>query len=189
MEQQGLILLKILREAGFEAYWVGGCVRDRLLGHPLKDIDIATSARPAEVGRLFPDSRFVGASFGVTLVRREEWDFEVATFRRDGHYSDGRHPDHVEFGTLEQDALRRDFTVNALYFDPISELVIDRVGGVDDLRAGVLRTVGKPRERFREDALRLLRAVRFAARFGFKHRPRYLAGHGAFGPLGRCDQH
>lgn len=161
----GIDIAKALRAAGHESYLVGGCVRDALLGRPAKDVDVATSARPAQVARLFPDAHGVGATFGVMLVGREQ--IEVATFRSDGTYSDGRRPDSVIFATARDDAERRDFTINALFQDPISGQIIDFVGGQKDLENGVIRAVGNPHERIAEDRLRMLRAVRFAARFGF----------------------
>jgi tRNA nucleotidyltransferase/poly(A) polymerase len=157
-----------LRAASYTAYLVGGCVRDLLLDREPKDWDVATSARPAEVMRLFPDSDLVGAHFGVVLVREEGVQLEVATFRSEGPYSDGRRPDSVDFETdPRRDVLRRDFTINAMMMDPVSGEPIDWVGGREDLRRGVVRTVGDPGQRFTEDHLRMLRAVRFAARFRF----------------------
>lgn len=156
---------RVLAGAGHTVYFVGGCVRDRLLGYPVKDMDIATSARPEEVLGLFPDARKVGAAFGVVLVRRDGFSFEVATFRRDGRYRDGRHPEAVCFTDAEEDARRRDFTMNGLFEDPFSVppgRVVDYVGGVADLRSGILRCIGEPDLRFGEDSLRLMRAVRFA---------------------------
>ena len=153
-----------LRRAGHLAYLVGGCVRDRLLGRPVKDEDVATSARPEQVRTLFPSAIAVGAHFGVMLVDR----IEVATFRSDGAYHDGRRPDEVAFETQpERDAARRDFTINALFLDPDTGEILDYCGGRADLEAGVIRAIGDPAARFREDHLRLLRGVRFAARFGF----------------------
>lgn len=161
-------IVRILREHSHAAYLAGGCVRDLLLGREPKDYDVATSAPPEEVLRLFPDSDQVGAHFGVVLVRRDGAQVEVATFRSEGPYSDGRHPDTVTFKTDPRaDALRRDFTINAMMMDPFSREVLDFVGGQEDIRQGVIRTVGDPRERFAEDHLRMLRAVRFAARFRF----------------------
>lgn len=160
-----------LRSRGYEAYWAGGCVRDRLIGKTPKDYDVATSATPDQVREVFGKRRTlaIGAAFGVIAVvgSREQGLVEVATFRRDTTYSDGRHPDAVVFSTPEEDAQRRDFTINGLYYDPLAERVIDFVGGIDDLKRGVVRAIGNPRERFEEDKLRLLRAVRMAARFGF----------------------
>lgn len=155
-------LVNQLRDAGHEAVFAGGCVRDMLLGKEPKDYDIATSARPEQVMKLFPGSHAVGAHFGVIVVPRNGMMFEVATFRRDGDYSDGRRPDSVVFTSAEEDAKRRDFTVNGLFFDPIKSEVLDYVGGRADLEAKVLRAIGEPRLRFREDRLRLMRAVRFA---------------------------
>jgi poly(A) polymerase len=161
-------IVRILREHSHAAYLAGGCVRDLLLGREPKDYDVATSAPPEEVLRLFPDSGQVGAHFGVVLVRRDGAQVEVATFRGEGPYSDGRHPDTVTFKTDPRaDALRRDFTINAMMMDPFSREVLDFVGGREDIRQGVIRTVGDPQERFAEDHLRMLRAVRFAARFRF----------------------
>ncbi len=156
-----------LREAGHRALWVGGYVRDTLLGVPPREIDIATDARPDRVARLFEGARLVGASFGVVIVPMGGRQFDVATFRRDGRYVDFRHPAAVEFGTFEDDARRRDFTINAMYYDPATGEVLDPQGGQADLVCRLVRCVGDPRERFTEDALRLLRAVRFAARLGF----------------------
>ena len=158
-----------LREAGHLAYWAGGCVRDLLLGLEPSDYDVATDARPERVTALFPKTIPVGVSFGVVRVRgpRGAGEVEVATFRSDGEYLDGRRPDSVRFGTPEADAARRDFTVNGLFLDPADGRVIDYVGGRADLDRKLLRAIGDPAERFAEDKLRLLRAVRFAARFGF----------------------
>jgi poly(A) polymerase len=159
-----------LRDAGFQALWAGGCVRDQLLGLEPHDYDVATDARPEEVRRLFRRTIAVGASFGVVEVLGPRVDgqhlrVQVATFRTEGPYSDGRHPDQVEFTTAEGDAARRDFTINGLFYDPIAQHVLDFVGGQADLEAKTLRAIGVPQERFAEDKLRLLRAMRFAARF------------------------
>jgi poly(A) polymerase len=158
---------ELLLRAGHEAWFVGGCVRDGLLALPLKDIDIATNARPEQAAALFSHTRMVGAKFGVLLVSDFGPPIEVATFRRDGLYLDHRHPDSVSFGTLEDDARRRDFTINALYEHPRTGELRDLVGGRADLEACLLRCVGDPMLRFHEDALRLLRAIRFATRLGF----------------------
>lgn len=152
---------------GYRALLAGGCVRDMLLGMEPKDYDIATNARPEEVAALFPRTVGVGASFGVMLVMRDEGAFEVATFRKDGPYLDGRHPASVEFRDEREDAQRRDFTINAMFYDTEREEVVDYVNGRADLERGVIRTVGDPRQRFGEDHLRILRAVRFAARFNY----------------------
>ena len=166
-----------LRSAGYVSYLTGGSVRDLLLGRTAKDFDVATSARPDELLRLFPGSGEVGAHFGVVLVREGRLQVEVATFRSDLAYVDGRHPEEVRFEIdPQQDALRRDFTINALMLDPETDEVLDFVGGRVDLKAGVIRAIGAPERRFREDHLRLLRAVRFAARLGFSNRAGHLCG-------------
>jgi poly(A) polymerase len=160
-----------LRETGHQAFFVGGCVRNWLLGAPMKDIDLATSARPEQVDALFEQTKTVGAHFGVSLVVIDELAFEVATFRSEGSYVDRRRPSEVRFGTLEEDWPRRDFTVNAMYYDPIDGRLFDPAGGLEDLRLRRLRTVGPPERRFEEDALRLMRAVRFAVRYGLMIEP------------------
>jgi len=157
-----------LQTAGFAAYWVGGCVRDYLLGREPGDFDIATSARPDEVERIFRRTIPVGRQFGVILVRENDFEFEVATFRAEADYQDGRHPGQVTFSNAQADASRRDFTINGLFYDPIAKQLHDWVGGEADLRAKRLRTIGVAAERFAEDHLRLLRAVRFAAQLGFE---------------------
>jgi len=158
-----------LRQAGYAAYWAGGCVRDIVLGREPADYDVATSAHPEEVLQLFPRAVTVGAQFGVVRVQHEGADIEVATFRSDHGTLDGRHPREVRFAeTPEEDVRRRDFTINGLLYDPLAEQVLDFVGGQTDLRAGIIRTIGEPAERFAEDRLRLLRALRFAARFGYR---------------------
>ncbi|MGH9657839.1 MAG: CCA tRNA nucleotidyltransferase [Bryobacteraceae bacterium] len=158
-----------LRARGHAAYLVGGCVRDLLLGRAPKDYDVATAARPEVVIELFPRAELVGAHFGVVHVREEGAQVEVATFRSDRSYSDGRRPDSVDFESGPRaDALRRDFTINALLLDPETGGVLDFTGGREDLANGVIRAIGSAQARFREDHLRLLRAVRFAARFGFR---------------------
>ncbi len=164
-------VVRTLRSHGYEAYWAGGCVRDRLLGRLPKDYDVATTARPDEIREVFSRKRTVpiGAQFGVITVvgPKPAGQIEVATFREDASYSDGRRPDSVEFSTPEADAHRRDFTINGLFYDPLEDRVIDYVGGVDDLGRGVVRAIGEPRARLEEDKLRLLRAVRFTVTFGF----------------------
>ncbi|HEY1787492.1 MAG TPA: CCA tRNA nucleotidyltransferase [Verrucomicrobiae bacterium] len=160
-----------LQNAGFAVFWVGGCVRDFLLGREPWDIDIATDARPEQVERLFKRTIAVGKKFGVIIVVENEQDFQVATFRSDEDYKDGRRPEKVIFGDARADALRRDFTVNALFYDPISKTTHDWVGGREDLRAKIIRTIGRPEERFGEDHLRLLRAIRFSAQLNFEIEP------------------
>jgi len=162
-----------LQRAGHTAYLAGGCVRDHLLGAEAKDHDVATSARPEEVQRLFPRvTDLTGKSFGVVRVMVGEESYEVATFRQDGPYKDGRHPESVRFATAEEDAQRRDFTINGLFFDPVADRLIDYVGGEADLRAGTVRAIGNPADRFAEDHLRLLRAIRFATRLIFRIEPK-----------------
>ena len=168
MEATATRLVERLRAAGHEAFFAGGCVRDMLLGKEAHDIDIATSAEPAEVQKLFPRTVAVGAAFGVIVVLEDDFEFQVATFRCDGTYKDGRHPESVSFTTAEGDAKRRDFTVNGLFYDPLEKRVIDYVGGEADLKAGILRSIGNPVERFSEDKLRLIRCVRFSASLGFE---------------------
>jgi poly(A) polymerase len=156
-----------LQQAGFAAFWVGGCVRDRLLGREPQDYDIATDARPEQVEALFPHTVPVGRQFGVVIVVDQGRQFQVATFRAEADYQDGRRPGHVEFANAQADAARRDFTVNGLFLDPLTGALHDWVGGAADLRARVIRTIGVPAERFGEDHLRLLRAIRFAAQLDF----------------------
>lgn len=161
-----------LRERGFQALFVGGCVRDLLLGREPVDFDVATDAKPSDVISLFPNSVAVGAQFGVVLVVEGSCKVEVATFRSDVGYSDGRHPDRVEFAsTAEEDVQRRDFTINGLLMRPATGEILDAVGGQADLKAGIIRAIGEPSRRFAEDKLRMLRAVRFAARFGYTVEP------------------
>jgi tRNA nucleotidyltransferase/poly(A) polymerase len=164
-------IVRRLRAAGHEAYLAGGCVRDRLLGRAPLDWDVATSARPEAVRALFPRTVPVGVQFGVILVVEDGARFEVATFRSDDAYVDGRRPSAVHFGSARDDAGRRDFTINALFEDPLTGEVHDFVGGVADLRAGVIRAIGDAGARIAEDRLRMLRAVRFAARLGFRIDP------------------
>lgn len=164
-------IVQRLREAGHQALLAGGCVRDLLRGQPPEDYDVATDATPQRVCDLFEATRKVGAQFGVVLVRSAGRWIEVATFRSDGPYLDGRHPAEVTFGDARQDAQRRDFTVNGMFLDPLGPTVIDYVGGQADLAARLIRCIGEPAARFEEDHLRLLRAVRFAARLGFQIEP------------------
>jgi tRNA nucleotidyltransferase/poly(A) polymerase len=175
-------ICRTLKKNGHQAYLVGGCVRDILRGREPVDYDVSTDATPSRVQQLFPHSLAVGAQFGVIIVTGEafgtsadiggEPQVEVATFRSDLGYSDGRHPDSVVYSRFAQeDVRRRDFTINALLLDPETQAVLDFVGGRDDLRAGIIRAIGRPEERFREDKLRMIRAVRFAARFGYAIEP------------------
>jgi poly(A) polymerase len=179
LKNQAISIVGKLREKGYEGYLVGGCVRDLLLGREPADYDVATDATPDEVMRIFPRTYAVGAQFGVVLVpvaqshaKPDEKTIEVATFRSDVSYSDGRHPDAVRFSqSPREDVQRRDFTLNGLLLDPRTNEVLDFVGGRKDLEAGVIRTIGDPKLRFAEDKLRMLRAVRFAARFEYKIEP------------------
>jgi len=185
MPERGQIatdLVRRLRAAGHQAYLAGGCVRDRLLGREPLDFDVATSAPPEAVQALFRRTVPVGAQFGVILVLVDDARFEVATFRSDAAYVDGRRPSAVHFGTAEADAQRRDFTINALFEDPLSGEVIDYVGGREDLRRGIVRAIGDAGARIAEDRLRMLRAVRFASRFGFTIEPATLAAIRAAAP-------
>lgn len=166
-----LEVLRRLRSAGHVALLAGGGIRDLLLGRTPKDLDVATSATPDEVRALFPRVIEVGAAFGVLRVLVGGETYEVATFRTEGGYRDGRHPDRVSFSGPEEDARRRDFTINALFYDPADGGIRDHVGGLADLEARVLRAIGDPEERFQEDHLRMLRAVRFAVRLGFEVDP------------------
>jgi poly(A) polymerase len=165
-------VVRRLQGAGFRALWNGGCVRDLLMGRVPKDYDVATDARPDAVRNLFGQRRTlaVGASFGVIIVlgSKEAGNIEVATFRTEGPYLDGRRPEHVDFAGPEDDARRRDFTINGMFYDPLSEQVHDYVGGEKDLAAGVVRAIGRPSDRMAEDKLRMLRAVRFAATLEFQ---------------------
>jgi tRNA nucleotidyltransferase/poly(A) polymerase len=160
-------VIQTLSAAGYRAVLAGGCVRDLLLDQTPKDYDVATAATPDEICALFPRAQRVGAHFGVVLIRDSGHAIEVATFRTDGDYSDGRHPDSVTFTTAEEDALRRDFTINGMFLDPATNEVLDYVGGRDDLAARLIQAIGNPEQRFDEDRLRMIRAVRFAARLGF----------------------
>jgi len=173
VREAAINIIRRLHEAGHESYLVGGCVRDELRGVAPKDYDISTSARPGEVEELFSKTKDVGKSksFGVMLVVEGGKSFEVATFRTESGYADGRHPNKVEFSDAQTDASRRDFTINGLFLDPVTNKIHDWVGGEADLKTRTLRTIGKPAERFGEDHLRLLRAVRFAAQLDFQIDP------------------
>lgn len=160
-------VVRTLQEAGFIAYFAGGFVRDDLMGHPSDDIDIATNASVKEVQRLFPKTIEVGVAFGIVIVAYEGSHFEVATFRKDRGYVDGRRPSGIDPASPQEDAQRRDFTINGLFYDPIVGKIYDYVGGEADIKRGIIRAIGNPDERFFEDRLRMMRAVRYATRFGF----------------------
>ena len=161
-------IVRQLRQLGYEALLAGGCVRDMLLGRRANDYDVATSAKPENVMKIFCRTVKVGAKFGVVIVLLDDEQVEVATFRTEGGYTDGRHPGHVKFSTAKKDAKRRDFTINGMFYDPIERRVIDYVDGRADLKKNLIRTIGKATERFGEDYLRMLRAVRFSTKLGFE---------------------
>jgi poly(A) polymerase len=166
------VIAQTLQEKGFTAYFAGGCVRDYLRGQKPEDFDIATTATPEDVEKIFRRTIPVGKQFGVMIVVEDEIPFEVATFRCEGGYQDGRHPTQVSFTQPEEDARRRDFTVNGMFYDPFQEKVIDFVGGLKDLPQKVIRAIGDPAARFEEDKLRLLRAIRFASTLDFEIEPK-----------------
>ncbi len=182
-ERDALEVVKRLREAGFQAYFAGGCVRDRLMGVAPKDIDVATNATPDQVIATFRRTIPVGKAFGVVLVNQGNSSIEVATFRSDGRYLDGRRPESVTFSSLEEDVQRRDFTVNGMMYDPAEDRVIDLVGGREDLARRTIRAIGDPRDRFREDHLRMVRAVRFACKLDFAIEPATLEAVRELAPL------
>ncbi len=161
-------IVKTLSDAGFKTCWAGGCVRDMVMGLEPQDYDIATEARPDQVMKLFKKTIPVGARFGVVKVLYDEFEFEVATFRSDGKYIDGRHPEEVHFSSEKEDAFRRDFTINGMFYDPVQGKIIDYVNGQVDIKNNIIRTINNPKDRFSEDRLRLIRAVRFAARFQYE---------------------
>ena len=175
-------IVERLQLAGFAAFWVGGCVRDFLLGREPQDFDIVTDAKPEQVEKLFKRTVAVGRKFGVMVVVENKQQFQVATFRAEADYQDGRRPEKIIFANAEADALRRDFTVNGLFYDPLTKKIHDWVGGEKDLRAKTIRTIGSPEERFGEDHLRMLRAVRFAAQLNFEIEPQTFAAIQLFAP-------
>ncbi|MFH0889498.1 MAG: CCA tRNA nucleotidyltransferase [Planctomycetota bacterium] len=162
-----LSVVKKLQSKGFQAYFAGGCVRDQLMKRPPKDYDVATNARPADVIKLFKKTLAIGKAFGVVAVIIKGQEVEVTTFRTEGKYSDGRHPDSVKYVRRDDDVARRDFTINGLLYDPIKLELIDLVHGRADIKAKIIRTIGSPAERFKEDKLRMMRAIRFACELGF----------------------
>jgi poly(A) polymerase len=176
--QAAIEVVRRLQRHGFEALLAGGCVRDMLLGRPAKDYDVATSARPEDVVRLFRRTLKIGAKFGVIVVLTRGRQVEVATFRAEAGYEDGRHPAEVRFTGAAEDAGRRDFTINGMFYDPLKEQVIDYVNGRADLENRIIRTIGGPEERFDEDYLRMLRAVRFSTQLGFTIEPETYAAIG-----------
>lgn len=164
----GVSIIEKLYEKGFTAYFAGGWVRDYLMDHPSDDIDIATDASVEEVQKLFPKTIPVGVNFGIVIVVEEGHQFEVATFRKDQGYKDGRRPIGIEKADAEEDAKRRDFTINGMFYDPINKKLYDYVEGQEDIQKGIIRAIGNPHERFLEDRLRMIRAVRYASRFHFQ---------------------
>jgi poly(A) polymerase len=170
-KQAAIKVIRQLNRNGFKALLAGGCVRDMLLRRPASDYDVATNAQPDYVIKLFRRTLKVGAKFGVVIILLEGRQIEVATFRTETGYADGRHPSVVKFSGAEEDASRRDFTINGMFYDPLKEKVIDYVDGRADLKKGLIRTIGKPKERFSEDYLRMLRAVRFSTQLGFAIEP------------------
>lgn len=161
-------IVRKLQDAGFVAYFAGGWVRDYFMGNPSDDVDIATSATPQEIIGLFKQTLLVGISFGVVIVVLEGQQFEVSSFRKDFEYLDGRKPSRIELSGPREDAQRRDFTINGMFYDPINHEIFDYVQGVEDIKNRIIRTIGNPDERFLEDRLRMIRAIRFSAKFDFK---------------------
>ena len=180
--QAAIEIIQRLQQRGFQALLAGGCVRDMLLGRPAKDYDVATDAQPADVMRLFHRTLKVGAKFGVVIVLVRNEQVEVATFRSEAGYEDGRHPTEVRFTSAAEDASRRDFTINGMFYDPLKEQIIDHVEGQADLARRIIRTIGNPEERFGEDYLRMLRAVRFSTQLGFAIEPETYAAVGRNAP-------
>jgi len=176
--QAAIEIIQQLQQHGFQALLAGGCVRDMLLGRTANDYDVATNAQPADVMRLFRRTLKVGAKFGVVIVLIRKQQVEVATFRAEAGYEDGRHPTEVRFTSAAEDASRRDFTINGMFYDPLSDQVIDYVEGRADLKKRIVRTIGNPEERFGEDYLRMLRAVRFSTQLGFAIEPATYAAIG-----------
>ena len=172
-------IVKRLKTSGYRAFWAGGSVRDMLLGRSPKDIDIATNARPDDIAALFPEAKTMGKAFGVMGVYVDGSFFEISTFRKDLAYSDGRRPDAIVFSEAEEDAQRRDFTINGLFFDPDEDRILDYVGGLLDLKTKTLRAIGDADKRFSEDYLRMMRAVRFASCLSFTIESKNLSEHSA----------
>ncbi len=169
MKNNALNIVLKLRKLGFEAYWAGGCVRDILLNKEPHDFDVVTSATPSQIQNILKNTSSVGKSFGVILVKIDNQNFEIATFRSEGKYSDSRRPDKVFWSNAKEDAKRRDFTINGMFYDPVNKQVIDYVNGLDDLKNRTIRFIGNPNDRIKEDYLRILRAVRFKNAYDFKY--------------------
>lgn len=171
MKATSIEIIQILKKAGHQAYWAGGCVRDMLLGIEPKDFDIVTSAKPDEIENILEHTIPIGKKFGVILAIQNKHHFEIATFRSDSGYSDGRRPDAIEFTNARQDALRRDFTINAMFYDPTTDEIMDYVDGQTDMRDKLIRFIGDSEERIKEDHLRILRAVRFKNAYNMQYHP------------------
>ncbi|EKD48048.1 MAG: metal dependent phosphohydrolase, partial [uncultured bacterium] len=171
MENTSLEIVKLLKSKGHSAYWAGGCVRDMLLGTQPKDYDIVTSAKPDEIEKLLEHTIPIGKEFGVILAVKNGHHFEIATFRSDSGYSDGRRPDAITFTHAEDDAKRRDFTINGLFFDPIEKKLHDFVDGKRDIADKIIKFIGDPHERILEDHLRIIRAIRFKSTLDFQYHP------------------
>lgn len=167
LKEKAIIIIKKLVKEGYIAYFAGGYVRDLLMGHPSSDIDIATDAPPEKILDLFSHTIPVGLNFGVIVVVIDGHAFEVSTFRKDISYINGRSPESIELSSAKEDAIRRDFTINGLFYDPLENSIYDYVGGKEDIKKGIIRAIGLPSQRFYEDKLRMIRAVRFSAKFGF----------------------
>lgn len=167
IKESAIEVIRTLTQAGHIAYFAGGWVRDYIMKHPSDDIDIATDASPEEIIALFPRTIQVGIAFGVVVVLMHGHQFEVASFRKDLGYTGGRRPDNIELSSPEEDAKRRDFTINGMFYDPLTDTIHDYVHGIEDIQRGIIRTIGNPNERFAEDRLRMIRAIRFASRFDF----------------------
>lgn len=176
IKDKAIIIIKKLVKEGYVAYFAGGYVRDFLMDHPSADIDIATDAPPEKILDFFPHTIPVGLAFGVVIVVIQGHSFEVSTFRKDVNYLNGRKPESIQLSTAREDAIRRDFTINGLFYDPLTETIYDYVGGREDIQKGIIRAIGNPYERFFEDRLRMIRAVRFSAKFGFYIDPETEAG-------------
>jgi poly(A) polymerase len=166
MEKQALYIVKTLQTAGFQAVYAGGVVRDMIMNVPCNDIDVATSAKPEEIEKLFDKCILTGKNFGVINVVIDNKEIEVATFRSDSKTGDGRRPDSISFCSMQEDAQRRDFTINGIFFDPISKIFYDYINGREDIKNGIVKFIGNPEERINEDKLRMIRFIRFSARFG-----------------------
>ena len=171
MKQIAIKIIQILQSKGFKTYFAGGCVRDMLRSEIAKDFDIATEAKPEDIEKIFDKVIPIGKEFGVVLVNIEDSMFEIATFRKEGEYKDGRRPSEISFCSAQEDAMRRDFTINGMFYDPITDEILDFVGGQKDLNEKLISFIGNSEERIKEDHLRIIRAVRFRNELGFQYEP------------------